>query len=117
MVGDARAFLDPIYSSGLFLALASAELAAESASDALAADDVSATRLGQFEPDLAAGVEVIRRLIHAFYDPQFSFGAFVERFPAQRGALIDCLIGDVLHKDMSPFLDALAQMTPPPEPL
>ncbi|HIG54356.1 MAG TPA: NAD(P)/FAD-dependent oxidoreductase [Candidatus Latescibacteria bacterium] len=116
MVGDARAFLDPIYSSGLFLALASAELAAECACEALAADDLSAARLGRFEPELTAGVEVIRRLIHAFYDPQFSFGAFVERFPGQRGALIDCLTGDVLDKDMSPFLAALAQMTSPPEP-
>ncbi|MDP6701372.1 MAG: FAD-dependent oxidoreductase, partial [Candidatus Latescibacteria bacterium] len=117
MVGDARAFLDPIYSSGLFLALASAELAAECVRGALAEDDISAARLGQFEPDLTAGVEVIRCLIYAFYDPQFSFGAFAERFPEQRGALIDCLIGDVLDKDMSPFLDALAQMTLPPEPL
>ena len=29
MIGDAARFLDPIYSSGLFLALASAELAAD----------------------------------------------------------------------------------------
>ncbi len=53
----------------------------------------------------------------AFLDPQFSFGVFVEYFPGQRGALIDCLTGDVLDKDMSCFLAALAQMTPPPKPL
>jgi flavin-dependent dehydrogenase len=117
MIGDARAFLDPIYSSGLFLALASAEVAAQCVHEALEANDLSAARLGRFEPELMAGVEVIRRLIHAFYDPQFSFREFAERFPEQRAALIDCLIGDVLHKDMSPFLEALAQMTPPPEPL
>ena len=116
MVGDARAFLDPIYSSGLFLALASAELAAESVHQALTADDVSAARLGVFEADVSAGVEVIRRLIHAFYDPNFNFGEFAARFPDRRVALIDCLVGDVF-KDMSAFTDALAQMTPPPPPL
>ena len=113
MIGDARAFLDPIYSSGLFLALGSAELAAKCIAVALAMDDVSAARLGAFEPALWSGVEVIRRLIHAFYDPQFSFPSFAERFPEQRPALIDCLVGDVL-KDMRPFTDALAQMTTPP---
>lgn len=117
MLGDARGFLDPIYSSGLFLALASAELAAGCIHEALVANDVSAARLGRFEPKLAAGVEVIRRLIHAFYDPAFSFGKFVARFPAQRAALIDCLVGDVVDKDMGSFVKALAQMSPPPPDL
>lgn len=116
MIGDARAFLDPIYSSGLFLALASAELAAESIHQALEAKDLTATRLGSFEPRIMAGVEVVRRLIHAFYDPNFSFGEFVRRYPAQRRALIDCLVGDVL-KDMNDFKTALEQMTPLPPDL
>ena len=64
-----------------------------------------------------AGVEIIRRLIHAYYDPMFNFRAFVERFPEHKPALIDCLIGDVVNKDMSAFLQALATMTPPPPPL
>jgi flavin-dependent dehydrogenase len=115
-IGDARAFLDPIYSSGLFLALASAELAADSILQAFKANDVSAARLGTFEPRLMAGVDVVRRLIHAFYDTRFSFGEFARRFPEQRRALIDCLVGDVL-KDMSAFEAALEQMTPPPPPL
>ena len=51
-----------------------------------------------------------------YLDPAFSFRQFVDRFPNQRAALIDCLVGDVVNKDMTPFLDALAQMTRPPEP-
>lgn len=116
MIGDARAFLDPIYSSGLYLALGSAELAAQCIGESLKCGDVSAARLGRFEPALWKGVDVVRRLIHAFYDPAFSFPKFVERFPEQRAALIDCLIGDVI-KDLSAFTTALAQMTPPPPPL
>jgi flavin-dependent dehydrogenase len=116
MIGDARAFLDPIYSSGLYLALASAELAAGCIDDALRHDDCSAARLGRFEPALWGGVDVIRRLIHAFYDPNFSFPSFAARFPQYRADLIDCLVGNVV-KDMSPFKEALASMTPPPPPL
>jgi flavin-dependent dehydrogenase len=116
MIGDARAFLDPIYSSGLYLALGSAELAAQCIDEALKCGDVSAPRLGGFEPALWKGVGVIRRLIHAFYDPQFSFPEFAKRFPEQRAALIDCLVGDVL-KDMSAFTAALEQMTLAPPPL
>lgn len=116
MIGDARAFLDPIYSSGLFLALGSAELAAGCIHEALTTGDVSAARLGAFESALWDGVDSVRRLIHAFYDPAFSFGTFIERFPEHRRSLIDCLVGDVV-KDMSAFKRSLAQMTPPPPSL
>jgi flavin-dependent dehydrogenase len=115
MIGDAAAFLDPIYSSGLFLALASAELAAACIHEGLVENDFSAEKLGAFVTPLQQGVDVIRRLIHAFYDPAFSFREFVEKYPQHRAALIDCLVGDVIDKDMSFFLDALAQMTLPPE--
>ncbi|MCP4201265.1 MAG: NAD(P)/FAD-dependent oxidoreductase [bacterium] len=115
MLGDARAFLDPIYSSGLYLALASAELAAGCVCEALAEGDCSVSRLDRFEPPLMAGVDVIWRLILAFYDTEFSFRAFLQRFPEQRGALINCLVGDVLDKDLSEFKNALAQMTVPPQ--
>lgn len=117
MIGDARAFLDPIYSSGLYLALGSAELAAGCIHEALRAGDVSAVRLGAFEPALVKGVTVVRQLIHAFYDPEFSFPKFAQRFPDQRANLIDCLIGDVVNRDLSAFIAALEQMTPPPPPL
>lgn len=112
MVGDAAAFLDPIYSSGLFLALASAVMAADCVEDGLQAGDCSASRIGGFAPALMKGVGVIRRLIDAFYNPAFSFAEFTRRFPQHRPALIDCLVGDVVGKDMTPFLDALAQVTP-----
>jgi flavin-dependent dehydrogenase len=117
MIGDAAAFLDPIYSSGLYLALASAELAAGSIHEALEANDCSRQRLGAHVPALMAGVEIVYRLVQAFYDPAFSFRQFVEQFPEHKPALIDCLIGDVVNKDMSAFLAALATMTPPPRPL
>ena len=117
MIGDAAGFLDPVYSSGLFLALVSGDLAAESVHCALVENDLTASKLGSFVPQLWEGVEVIHRLVRAFYDPAFSFPEFARRFPEQRAALIDCLIGDVVGRDMSSFLGCLASMTPPPRPL
>jgi len=114
MIGDAAGFLDPIYSSGLFLALASAELAADCVHQALEKDDLSADQLGAFVTPLWDGVDVIWRLISAFYDPTFSFAKFVTRFPSQRPALIDCLVGDVVGKDMASFVNSLAEMSSPP---
>ena len=94
--------------------MASAELAADSVHEALDADDVSAARLGRFVTPIGAGVDVIHRLIHAFYDPGFSFGQFVRRFPEHRRALIDCLVGDVVGKDLGAFTEALGEMASPP---
>jgi len=117
MVGDAAAFLDPIYSSGLFLAMGSAELAADCIHEALDTDDLSGERLGVFTEPLIDGIDTIQRLIYAFYDPGFSFRTFIERYPQHRATLIDCLVGDVINKDMEPFKKSLAELTPPPGPL
>ncbi len=114
MIGDAAGFLDPIYSSGLYLALASAELAAGCVHEALETDDLSAERLGAFCKPLWDGVDVVWRLIAAFYDPEFSFGEFRARYPEHRTELIHCLMGDVVGRDLRPLLDSLAEMTPPP---
>jgi hypothetical protein len=89
-------------------------LAAGCVHDALASDDTSAARLGAFCQPLWDGVDVVWRLIHAFYNPAFSFRQFSDRFPEHRKALIQCLVGDVVGKDMNPLLTALAEMTPPP---
>lgn len=47
LIGDAYGFLDPIYSSGVLLALKMAELAADAIHDAFNNDDFSARRLGR----------------------------------------------------------------------
>ena len=95
----------------------SGDLAADSIHKALPSEDYSAASLGAFVPKLWEGVEVIYRLVRALYDPDFSFPEFAKKFPEQRAALIDCLIGDVVGRDKSKFLAALAEMTVPPPPL
>ncbi|MBI3270735.1 MAG: tryptophan 7-halogenase [Planctomycetes bacterium] len=117
MVGDARGFLDPIFSYGVSFALSSAELTADTIFDALESDDVSASSLGRLDRRLSGGFEVLRRLIHAMYDERFTFDAFFERFPQHRQAVFDCLTGDVLFQDFHDFTSALADTTPHLVPL
>ena len=109
LVGDAFGFLDPIYSSGVFLALKSGELAADSVNDALAAGEVTAARLGAHGPRFLAGMEAMRKLVYAFYEPQFSFAQFLRRFPDTRLDLIHLLTGNVFRSSNGLF-ESMGQM-------
>ena len=116
LVGDAFGFLDPLYSSGVMLALKSAELAAESIEAALAAGDVSEAALGTFGPRVAEGMQRIRMLVYAYYDPDFRMGAFVRQYPHLKGAITRVLVGDVFEDDLSELFDTLSRhLTLPPE--
>ena len=99
--------MDPIYSTGVFLALKSGELAADSIHDALAGDDLSAEALGAFAPGYRAGVEAMRSLVYAFYDHSFSFGDFLRRHPQCRKDLVNMLMGNVFLEPVDEFLAAL----------
>ncbi|HEY2291043.1 MAG TPA: NAD(P)/FAD-dependent oxidoreductase [Thermoanaerobaculia bacterium] len=114
LVGDAFGFLDPIYSSGVFLALKSGELAADSVNDALAADEVTSARLGAHGPRFMAGMQAMRKLVYAFYEPEFSFSKFLKRFPDCRLDIIHLLTGNVSHSTDGLF-EAMGQMVRLPE--
>ncbi len=98
LIGDAYGFLDPIYSSGVLLALKMAELAADAIHDAFKHDDFSAARLGQFQEKLDKGIESMRKLVYAFYNEGFSFSQFLKKYPAERVNVISLLIGDVFKE-------------------
>ena len=107
MAGDAFGFIDPIYSTGVFLALKSGEMAADAIHQALAAGDPSAERLGRFEPELRRGLEALRKLVYAYYDPSFSFGDFLRRYPHCRKQLVSMLVGNVYADPIDEILAAL----------
>ncbi|MBK5297599.1 MAG: tryptophan 7-halogenase [Vicinamibacteria bacterium] len=94
LVGDAFGFLDPLYSSGVLLALRSGEQAAAAIVEGLASGDTSAAQLGRWGAAFNAGVDRMRRLVCEYYDG-FSFGAMIRQFPEMRGTLTDLLIGDL----------------------
>lgn len=93
-IGDAFGFLDPLYSSGVMLALRSGEVAADAIVEGLKSGDLSAAQLGKWGPDFHKGVDRMRRLVCEYYDG-FSFGNFVRHNPHLRGTITDLLIGDL----------------------
>ncbi|MFP6873951.1 MAG: NAD(P)/FAD-dependent oxidoreductase [Verrucomicrobiales bacterium] len=115
LVGDAFAFLDPVFSSGVFLALKSGEMAADAVDKALDDNDFSAAQFSDYGRELCRGIEAMRALVYAFYDHRFSFADLIKSYPAVRGDLTDCLIGD-LSKDFSDLFEAVSKFAKlPPE--
>ena len=116
LVGDAFCFLDPVFSSGLMLALKSGVLAADAVHEAIVARDFSPERFTGYATSLREGIENMRKLVYAFYSPQFSFKQVVEKYPELAGEITDCLSGDV-NKDFSRLWQAIGEFCPLPEDL
>ena len=116
LVGDAFCFLDPVFSSGLMFALKSGIMAADEVQKALLAKDFSPSRFADYGQSLRLGIENMRKLIYAFYDPQFSFRALTDKYPDLAGDVTDCLSGDV-NKDFTRLFQAISEFAPVPEPL
>lgn len=71
LVGDAGSFLDPVFSSGVSVALDSGLEAADALAAAARAGDFRAQRFARFERLQERRFEVFRRFVLAFYTPQF----------------------------------------------
>jgi flavin-dependent dehydrogenase len=117
IIGDAYGFLDPIYSSGVLLALKMAELAADAIHDCFNSDDFSGERLGQFQPMLDNGIESMRKLVHAFYSEGFSFSQFLKKYPEQRVNIINLLIGNVFKQGVDDIYGPMSEFAEIPPPL
>ena len=96
LAGDAFGFLDPLYSSGVMLALKSGQLAADAIVEGLSRNDTSEAQLGKWGPLFNEGVDRMRRLVCEYYSG-FSFGKMIREYPELRGTLTDLLIGDLFH--------------------
>ncbi len=112
LAGDAYGFLDPMYSTGVLLALKSGEMVADAVDGGLRAGELTPARLGAFQPRLDAGIESFRRLVYAFYDKRFSFADFLKSTPEHRGAVVDILVGDVFDRDFEPLFGAMEELIP-----
>lgn len=111
LVGDAWGFIDPVYSSGVYFALKSAELAADAVCDGLAQNNLSGEQLGVWAPEFARQTGLIRKLVHAFYCKEFRVGKFIAEHPEHQEELVDLLIGRVfdgregrIFTDLDPWL-------------
>ena len=109
LVGDAYGFLDPLYSSGILLALHSGALAADCIHDGLSRGDTSGGVLGAWGPKFNEGMDRMRRLVVEFYDG-FNFGKFVRRHPDLKGHITDMLIGDLFNDRVDAIVAPLDAM-------
>ncbi len=109
LVGDAFGFLDPLYSSGVLLALKSGELAADAIVEGLAKGDTSREQLGKWEAGYVQGMNRMRRLVCEYYDG-FSFGQFIRRFPHHTGGITDLLIGDLFKDELEQVFEDIDSM-------
>ena len=92
LVGDSLSFIDPIYSTGLFLTMYSAELAAEAIISRLT--ESGPVNFASYSQDYQAAYDQFLWLVRAFYREDFHFGKLA-RDPAHRQGLVDLLTGIV----------------------
>lgn len=119
LVGDAWGFIDPIYSSGVFFALKSAELAADCVAEGLRTGNVSAEQLGRWNVEFSRQTSLIRKLVHAFYSGEFRVGKFIQQHPEHQHELVDLLIGRIFNgcqgrifDDLEPWLKVRLEQQP-----
>lgn len=106
LVGDAFGFLDPLYSSGVLLALKSGQLAADAVVEGLQKGDTSRAQLGKWGPNFRVGMDRMRRLVCEYYDG-LSFGGFIKKHPDMKGLITDLLIGDLFEDKVDAVVQPL----------
>ncbi|MFP5247004.1 MAG: NAD(P)/FAD-dependent oxidoreductase [Thermoanaerobaculia bacterium] len=88
LVGDAAGFLDPIFSTGVFMAMKSADMAVEAIHERLANGSMALLR--NYEREMIAGLDKYLRFIEHFYDRDF-LEVFLQ--PSERWGLLDAVVG------------------------
>lgn len=67
MVGDAAAFVDPLFSTGVLLGINGARFAAEHVDAALRDGDFSAQRFASYQESCISGMDLFKNLVTEFY--------------------------------------------------
>ena len=116
LLGDAFCFLDPVFSSGLMLALKSGVAAGEDVHLALLRNDFSPKWFECYAKSMRQGIESMRKLVYAFYAPDFSFKKVIDKYPEAADEITDCLSGDV-NKDFEPLWKKIREFVPLPDDL
>jgi 2-polyprenyl-6-methoxyphenol hydroxylase-like FAD-dependent oxidoreductase len=84
-IGDAVTFIDPIFSTGVFVAMQSAELATRTIVELCRTGDFRATRFVGYRARVARGTALFFDLIERYYDPAFLDVFFAPRPPPVLG--------------------------------
>ena len=107
LVGDAARFVDPIFSSGVSVAMHSAKFAAEQIKTALDnGGDLSRESLQPYETRLKKGTTIWYEFIQLYYKLLPVFTLFIAR-EEYRLQVLQLLQGDVYDREEAPVLQAM----------
>jgi flavin-dependent dehydrogenase len=95
LVGDALAFLDPVFSSGVLLALKSGVMVGDVLNQALKDSNIDSSCFDEYHNRMQLSIENMRKLIHAFYNVNISFKDIMQQHPWAINQITDCLSGDL----------------------
>jgi flavin-dependent dehydrogenase len=101
----------------VFLALKTGELAADAVDAALQKGSVRAGEFAEYGETICRTIEVMRKMVYAFYDEDFSFGKLIKKYGELRSQITDALIGDLVGKDYGELVSAMGEFAELPEPL
>jgi flavin-dependent dehydrogenase len=99
LVGDSGAFIDPVFSSGVYLAMQGACLGADVVDSALRKPETARTLMRRYERTMRRGLGTMSWFIHRFTSPAFHhmFMNPTNRFRLEQ-AVISMLAGDVFSR-------------------
>ena len=106
LVGDAARFVDPVFSSGVSVAMESAKRAADAIVRALKSGDLSASAFADYENTLRTGVNIWRDFILSWYQLPPMFFEFLSQQDS-RVQLTRLLQGDVYDRASVPILEKM----------
>lgn len=106
LVGDAARFVDPIFSSGVSIALYSAKYAAERIKHAFEIGDFSAETFEPYESRLRSGVNIWYEFIRLYYKLLPLFTYFIQS-KKHRLEILRLLQGEVFDRAEVPVLDSM----------
>ncbi|MBU3863225.1 tryptophan 7-halogenase [Streptomyces sp. 4503] len=109
LIGDAARFVDPIFSSGVSVALNSARLAAKDIIAAHKAGDYGRARFATYEGKLRRAVRYWYEFISVYYRLNVLFTAFVQD-PEYRTGVLKMLQGDVYDDEEPKALRAMREV-------
>ena len=98
------------------LALKSGIMAGDSVSNAIKTNNFCPSQFSEYSTTLREGIENMRKLVYAFYNPNFTFKDITEKYPELTGDITDCLSGDV-NKDFTKLWEAFEEFCDIPKNL
>ncbi len=106
MIGDAARFVDPIFSSGVSVALYSAKYSSDRIIEAFKTGDFSEAALKPYEQKLRAGTAIWYEFIRLYYKLLPLFTHFIKS-KEHRVEVLRLLQGEVFDRKEVPVLDAM----------